>query len=109
MAYSPIGTMRKYNINANLVRTTEHLYDKATNAVQMNSSTREWFKTTAGVGHRMPSSIFFNILHERIMTDPVEEHDRKVSIDGRTISNTRTVDDIDALAEEEQEREALVE
>ena len=30
--------MRKYNIGANLVRTTEQLYDKATSAGQMNGS-----------------------------------------------------------------------
>ena len=38
------------------------------------------------------------------MSDALEEHGRRVSIGGRNIS-----DDIDALAEEEQELEALVE
>ena len=33
--------MRKYNINANLVRTTELLYDKATSTAQMNGSLRK--------------------------------------------------------------------
>ena len=33
--------MRKYNISANLVRTIEQLYDKATSAVQMNGSIGE--------------------------------------------------------------------
>ena len=41
------ATMRKYNINGNLVHVTEHLYDKAISDVQMNGSTGEWFKTTA--------------------------------------------------------------
>ena len=36
-------------------------------------------------------------------------HDGKVSIGGRNITNLRFADDIDALAEEEQELEALVE
>ena len=36
-------------------------------------------------------------------------HDGKVSIDGRNITNLRFADNIDALAEEEQELEALVE
>ena len=36
-------------------------------------------------------------------------HDGKVSIDGRNITNLRLADDIDALAEEEQEIEALAE
>ena len=32
------------NTNANLVRTTEQLYDKAIRAVQMNGSIKEWFR-----------------------------------------------------------------
>ena len=43
------ATMRKYNISANLVRTIEQLYDKATSAVQMNGSIGEWFRTTVGI------------------------------------------------------------
>ena len=43
------------------------------------------------------------------MPDAQEEHDGKVSIGGRNITNFRFADDIDALAEEEQELEALVE
>ena len=43
------------------------------------------------------------------MSDALEEHDGKVSIGGRNITNLRFADDIDALAEEEQELEALIE
>ena len=43
------------------------------------------------------------------MSDALEEHDGKVSIGGRNITNLRFADDINALAEEEQELEALVE
>ena len=53
-----------------------------------------------------PSSKFFL---ERIMSDALEVHVGKVSIGRRTITNLRFVDDIDALAEEEQELEALAE
>ena len=49
------ATMRKYNISANLVRTIEQLYDKATSAVQMNGSIGEWFRTTVGSKARMSS------------------------------------------------------
>ena len=56
-----------------------------------------------------PSPTLFNIFLERIMSDALEEHDGKVSIGGRNITNLRFADDIDALAEEEQELEALVE
>ena len=43
------------------------------------------------------------------MSDALEEHDGKVIIGGRNITNLRFADDIDAPAEEEQELEALVE
>ena len=43
------------------------------------------------------------------MSDALEEHDGKVSIGGRNITNLRFADDIDTLAEEQQELEALVE
>ena len=104
------ATMLKYNISANLVRTIEQLYDKATSAVQMNGSIEEWFRTTVGVRQGcLLSPTLFNIFLKRIMSDALEEHDGKVSIGGRNITNLRFADDIDALAEEEQELEALVE
>ena len=43
------------------------------------------------------------------MSDALEEHNGKVSIGGRNITNLRFADGIGALAEEEQELEALVE
>ena len=59
------ATMRKYNINANLVRTIEQLYDKATSAVQINGSIgwlvgcfgfngplRQYFSLYRAVSHR---------------------------------------------------------
>ena len=104
------ATMRKYNISANLVRTIEQLYDKATSAVQMNGSIGEWFRTTVGVRQGcLLSPTLFNIFLEQIMSDALEEHDGTVSIGGRNITNLRFADDIDAQAEEEQELEALVE
>ena len=92
------------------IRTTEQLYDKATGAVQMNGSIGEWFRTTVGVRQGcllLPT--LFNIFLERIVSDALEEHGGKVSIGDRINNNLRFVDDIDALAEEEQELEALVE
>ena len=55
------------------------------------------------------SPTLFNIFLERIMSDALEEHDGKVSIGGRKITNLLFADGIDALAEEEQELEELVE
>ena len=108
--YALWATMRKYNISANIVRTIEQLYDKATSAVQMSGSIEKWFRTTVGVRQGcLLSPTLFNIFLERIMSDALEEHDGKVSIGGRNITNLGFAHDIDALAEEEQELEALVE
>ena len=43
------------------------------------------------------------------MSDALEEHDGKVSIGGRTITNLRFANDINALAEEQHELETTVE
>ena len=95
--------MRKYNIRANLVHTTEQVYDKATREVQ-NGSMGEWFRTTVRVRHGcLLSPTLTNIFLKRIMSDALEEHGRRVSICGRNITNMEFANDIDALAEEEQE------
>ena len=102
--------MRKYNVNGNLVRTIEQLYDKATSAIQMKSSTGEWFRTLVGIRQGcLLSPTLFNIILERIITDALQEHDGKVSIGGRNITNLRFADETGAQAEEEQELEDLVE
>ena len=54
------------------------------------------------------SPTLFSIFLERILSDALKEHDGKVSIGGRNITNLQFAADIDALAEEEQELEALV-
>ena len=86
------------------------LSSSMTSAVQMDGSIGEWFRTTVGVRQVcLLSPSLFNIFIERIMSDALEEHDGKVSIGGGNITNLQFADDIDALAEEEQELEALVE
>ena len=61
------ATMRKYSINASIIRTIENLHDKAENAVLFNGSTGEWFRTTVGVRQGcLLSPTLFNIFLERI-------------------------------------------
>ena len=82
----------------------------ASSATQMNGSIGEWYRITVGVRQGcLLSPNLFNIFIKRIMSDALEVHDRKVNIGGRNITNLRFADDTDALAEEEQELEALVE
>ena len=75
----------------------------------MNGSIGEWFRTVGVRPGCLLSPILFNSLLERIMSDALEKCNGKVSIGGRNITNLRFADDIDALAEEEQELEARVE
>ena len=77
----------------------------------MNGSIGEWFSTTVGVRQGcLLSPTLDNILLERIISDALEEHYGKVGIGGRNFTNLRFADDIDDLAEEEQEpKKALVE
>ena len=76
----------------------------------MNGSMGEWFRTTVGVRQGcLLSPTLFNIFLERIISDALEEHGGKVSIGGGNIASLRFAADTDALVEEEQELEALVE
>ena len=101
--------MRLYNINDNLIRTIECLYNKATSAVDHDNNIGEWFRTTIGVRQGcLFSPTLFNIFLERIMADALEDHEGTVSIRGRTITNLRFAHDIYGLAGQEQELVKLV-
>ena len=79
----------------------------------MNGSTREWFSIKVDVRQGcLLSPKLFNIFLEWILSDALEEHEGKIGIGGRNVTtNWWFVGDTDihALAEEEQELEALVE
>ena len=92
------ATMRKYNISTNPIQDIKNFCNKATSAVLFNSSLGDWFRTTVGVRQGcLLSPTLFNICLERIMIDALEDHKGTVSIGGRTITNLRFADDIDAF------------
>ena len=102
--------MRHFNINANLIRMIQNLYEKATCAVYLNNSIGDWFRTTIGVRQGcVLSPTLSNIFLERIMTDALNDHEGTVSVGGRNITNLRFADDIDGLAGREEELADLVE
>ena len=104
------ATMRRYNITADIIRVVQSLYEKATSAVLINGTLGDWFRTTIGVRQGcILSPTLFNIFLEEIMTEALENHHGTVSIGGRTITNLRFADDIDGLAGDEEELEALAE
>ena len=80
------ATMKHFNINANLIRMIQNLYEKATSAVYLNNSIGDWF-----------------------MTDALNDHEGTVSIGGKNITNLRFADDLDGLAGREDELADLVE
>ena len=95
--------MKKYNINASIIRAIENLYDKAQSAVLFNGSIGEWFRTTVGVRQGcLLSPTLFNIFLVRIMCEALDDHEGSVSTGGRLITNFRFADDIVVNAEEEQ-------
>ena len=103
------ATMRKYNINASIIRGIENLYDKAQSAVLFNGSTEEWFRTTVGVRQGcLLTPTLFNIFLERIMCEALDDHEGSVSIGRRLTTNFRFADDIVVNAEEEEEAGVLI-
>ena len=67
----------------------------ATSAVQMNGRIGEWLRKTVGVRQGcLLSPTLFNIFLNWIMSDALEEHDGKVSIGGRNITNLQFASDI---------------
>ena len=92
-----MGNYEKYNISENLVKSVQHLYDKASSAVLTSGKLEEWF--------RLLSPTLFNIFVKRIMTEALEDHGGTVSIGGRVITNLRFADDIDGLAGSAKELE----
>ena len=98
--------MRKYNINASIIRAIENLCDKAQGSVLFNGSIREWFRTTVGV--RQDFLLSQTLFLERIMCETLDDHEEGVSIGGRFITNFRFSDDMVVNAEEEKEDGILV-
>ena len=96
--------MNLYNINTNLIKVIESLFNKATSAAYYNGSVGEWLKTTVGVRQGcLLSSTLFNIFLEGNMTGPLEDHKESVSIGGRAITNLCFAYDVDAPAGKEEE------
>ena len=103
------ATMRKYNINASIIRAIEKLHDKAQSAVLFNSSTGKWLRAIVGVRQEcLLSPTIFNIFLESIMCEALDDHEGSVRIGGRLITNFRFADDIVVNAEEEEEAGVLV-
>ena len=93
------STIRLYNINTNLIQTTENLNNKATSVVYLNGAIGDWFRTTVEVRQEcLISPTLFNVFLERIMTDALEDHQGTVRIENRTNTNLRFADYINGTS-----------
>ena len=98
-----------HNINTNLIKIIESLYNKATSGVYYNGTVREWLRTTVGIRQGcLLSPTLSNIFLERIMTDSFEDQEGSVGNIGRTIRNLRFPGDIDAFAGKEKKLSKFV-
>ena len=103
------ATMRKYNINASIIRAIEIVYVKAQSVVLFNGSTEEWFRSTVRVRQGcLLSPTFFKIFLERIMREALDDQEGNVSIGGQHITNFSFAGDIVVNAEAEEETGVLV-
>ena len=92
------ATMRLYNINDNLTRTIECLYNNATSAVYHDNNIGEEFRTTVGVRKGcLLSPTLFNVFLER-----------EYWLTHLKTMEEQSADDIDGLAGQEQELVKLV-
>ena len=92
-------TMKKFNIDNNLIQAIQNLYNRAKSAVLYNNNIGEWFATKVGVRQGcLLSPTLFNLFLEMIMNVALEDHEGSVSIAGQTITNLRFADDIVGLA-----------
>ena len=97
-------TMKRFNINARLIKVIHNLYEKAISAIYYEGKVGEWFTTKTSLRQGcLLSPTLFNIMLEKIMNEALLDHKGTVSIGGRVITNLRFADDIDGLAESEHE------
>ena len=102
------SSLQKYDISSNIISMIKSLYCNSTSAVLINNIQGNTFKTTVGIRQGcLLSPVLFNVFLEEIMDDIQNNHTSSISNGGLTISNLRFADDIDVIAGNTQELQAL--
>lgn len=87
-----------------VTNTIKQLYVKTSSVVLIQGTFGDWFHTSVGVRQDcILSPTLFNIFLGRIMTEALENYHCTISIGRKAITNLRFADDIDGLAEDEEE------
>ena len=74
--------LRSFNVEEELVKVIQALYENSSSAVLLNSQLGEFFKSTVGVRQGcLLSPILFNLFLEKIMQEILHDHHmRKIKI-----------------------------
>ena len=100
--------LRNYGIPEELVELLEDLYSKTLSAVRVDGELTEWFRVNVGVRQGCGLSPYlFNLILEAMMNIALDNTEIGVRISGEIINNLRFADDIDLLAENEDELQEL--
>ena len=100
--------LRTYGIPEHLIQLLEDLYSKSLSAVRVDSELTEWFRVTVGARQGCNLSPYlFNFLLEAIMQHALAETEAGVTISGEVVNNLRFADDIDLIAETEEQLQEL--
>src|SRR5688572_28783458 len=100
--------MRNYGIPEELVELLEDLYSKTLSAVRVDGELTEWFRIHVGVRQGCGLSPYlFNLILEAMMDIALPDTEIGVRISGEKVSNLRFADDIDLMAESEDQLQEL--
>jgi hypothetical protein len=98
--------LRHYGIPEKMVRLLEKLYDRAVSAVRVDHELTEWFRTVVGVRQGCCLSPYlFNLILEAMMMQATKRIDTEsvgIKMYGDMVSSLRFADDIDLLADTEE-------
>ena len=65
--------MKRFNINARLIKVIQNLYEKGISAIYYEDNVGEWFTTRTGVHQGcLLSPTLFNIMLEQIMNEALQ-------------------------------------
>ena len=93
------NAMKRFNVNAKLIKSIQGLYEKAISAIYSEGKVGEWFATKTGVRQGcLLSPILLNIMLEQIMNEDLLDHQSTIPIGRRTITNVKFADDIYGIA-----------
>ena len=90
--------LRSFNIEEELVKAIQALYENSSSTVLLNSQLGEFFKTTIGVFHGcLLSPSLFNLFLEKIMEETLHDHHNPSPLVEDPYATYKHADNIDLM------------